>query len=68
MTDPHTPHPTHVVLCSGCATEAGLDTDEHLFEPKPEVNLACAQCNAVIAGFSYRVDAGSYSGMSPGPG
>jgi hypothetical protein len=56
------------ILCSGCATDAGLDTDEYLFEPHPELELVCAECSAVIVGFSYRVPEGSWSGMSPGPG
>ena len=59
---------TWVALCAGCAGEAGLADDSHVMDPDAEANLACAQCGAIIVGFSYRVPEHAWAGMSPGPG
>jgi hypothetical protein len=56
-----------VALCSGCATETGLNDDAHVMEPTHEA-IGCAHCGATIVGFFYRVPADAYSGMAPGAG
>lgn len=59
---------TWVALCAGCAEQAGLAEDSLVMEPNVDAELACAQCSAIIAGFSYRVPERAWTGMSPGPG
>ena len=62
-------HESFILLCSGCATEAGLNDDEHVFGPiGGEVDLACQRCSAVLVGFAYRVPADTYTGMTVGAG
>ena len=58
-----------VLLCSGCAAEAGADSDVNSVPPQSDgPSTACEHCGATIVGFSYLVPEASYSGMAPGAG
>ena len=65
-----TEKPNHsILLCSACATEAGLADDAHATGPiSGEVSIACEHCGATLVGFAYRVPETAYSGMAPGAG
>ena len=62
--------PTHfVLLCDGCAAEAGAADTSNIVGPGPELHgAACEVCGATFAGFAHRVQAGHFTGMNPGPG
>lgn len=60
---------THVLLCDGCATEAGAHDDAHVIGPGADLQgAACQRCGAILVGFAYRVEEDRYTGMNPGPG
>lgn len=60
---------TYVLLCDGCATEAGAADEQHMMPPSPELDgTACQHCGAILAGFAYRVPESAYTGMAPGAG
>jgi hypothetical protein len=61
--------PEFVLLCDGCAAEAGANDEQHLIPPGPELEgAACEHCGAIFGGFAYRVPRDAYTGMVPGPG
>lgn len=64
-----TTQPRYVLLCDGCATEAGMNDEAHMVPPGPELEgAACQRCGAILAGFAYRVPEDVYTGMAPGAG
>ncbi len=59
----------YVLLCDGCANEAGAADTSNIVGPGPELHgAACEVCGATFAGFAHRVRADAYVGMNPGPG
>lgn len=60
---------SYVLLCDGCATEAGANDEQHMVPPSPELDgAACQRCGAILTGFAYRVREDVYTGMAPGAG
>ena len=58
-----------VLLCNGCAAEAGVADDAHATGPiSGDVSVACEHCGATLVGFAYRAPESAYSGMAPGAG
>lgn len=61
--------PTDILLCAGCAAEAGVDNDAHVSGPiSGDITIACQRCGATLVGFAYRAPKDSYTGMAPGAG
>lgn len=59
----------HVLLCDGCAEEAGMNDEAHMVPPGPDLDgAACQRCGATFPAFAYRVPAAAYTGMAPGAG
>jgi hypothetical protein len=62
-------HDEHILLCDGCAAEAGMNDAEHAIPPGDiHADAACQRCGAILVGFAYRVPADVYTGMAPGAG
>lgn len=58
-----------VLLCDGCAQEAGMNDEQHMVPPGPELDgTACQRCGATFPAFAYAVPASAYTGMAPGAG
>lgn len=67
MTDPGSTE--FVLLCDGCAEEAGANDEAHMVPPGPDLDgAACQRCGATFPAFAYRVPADAYTGMAPGAG
>jgi hypothetical protein len=62
-------HREFVLLCDGCAAEAGAADDSNIVGPGSELHgAACQRCGAIIVGFGHAVPADAWTGMNPGPG
>jgi hypothetical protein len=58
-----------ILLCDGCAAEAGVNDDEHAVPPGTLLDdAACNRCGAILVGFAYWAPADTYTGMAPGAG
>lgn len=69
MSDDEREDEEHVLLCDGCAREAGADDTSNIVGPGSELHgAACQRCGATFAGFAHRVPATVFTGMNPGPG